>query len=122
MFKNVISKDLFVTIFMQLSFGVLGALIVHVIFIRYSPPTIKTVNVSALENSFIQETVKQKLPKAELSKRVSIFARSLNQTINNMAKQKNVIIVPSEAVIAGGVDLTETVANEVKRSVRNDFS
>lgn len=101
----------------QIFFGMIGALIIHIMLFRHTPLTIATVNITGLEDSFIREITQQHLPTAEMNKKVTAFANALNKTVIDMAKQKHVILIPSEAVIAGSPDMTEDVANKVKRGL-----
>ena len=117
MVKQFINKDMLVLMSAQVFFGMIGALIIHLIIMHHTPLTIATVNITGLEDSFIRETTQQHLPTAEMNKKVTAFANALNKTVIDMAKQKHVILVPSEAVIAGSPDMTREVANIVKRGL-----
>lgn len=117
MFKNLMNKEMIMLIACQLFFGMVGALFIHLILIHQAPRTIATVNIIGLEDSFIRETSNLHLNPAEMDKKVMSFANALNKTVVDIAKQKKVVLLPSEAVIAGSPDFTEEVANQVKRGL-----
>lgn len=117
MFRNLLSKEIILLACSQLCFGALGALIVQLVITHQSTPIIATVNITGLEDSFIRETAKQPLSQTEMKQKVALFADRLNKTVFQLAKQKHLILVPSEAVIAGSPDLTQEVANQVKGEI-----
>lgn len=100
----------------QLIFGMMGALIMQ-LFFSFKAPMIATVNISGLENSFIKETTNKALSPDEMKLKVAQFANALNQSVINIAKEKHVILLMSEAVVAGHRDLTPEVANRVKKGL-----
>lgn len=117
MFKFLLNKESLFLACSQLCFGVLGALIVQVGFHR-PPSLIATVNISELEDSFIKATVKQDLSPIVMKQKAALFSKGLNEVIIQIAKEKHVILIPSQAIIAGSVpDLTEEIANRVKRGL-----
>ena len=93
-------------------FGIVGALLVQ-LFIPKST-TISTVNITGLVDSFVKETAKQSLTSAEMEQKVNQFGEQLQQTIVQLAKQKNTVLLPNEAVIAGTNDLTGEVEKRIK--------
>jgi hypothetical protein len=117
--KNLIklmSKDLILQALSQLGFGIIGALLILVIT-HSKPPTIATVNITGLEDSFIRETSKQTLTDVEKQQKVTAFARSLNQTVIKLAKDKHLVLVISQAVLSDVPDLTQVVAEQIKRRI-----
>lgn len=117
MFKYFVNKEMVLLAGSQLCFGLLGALLIQVWVAHRTPPVIATVNMTGLEDSFIRETAKQALTTAEKQQKVTAFAKSLNEAIAQLAKQKHLVIVLSEAVIAGSPDLTEEIANDIKKRI-----
>jgi hypothetical protein len=114
MFKNLMNKEMMVQAFSQLFFGMLGALLI-VLMTHKVTPTIATVNLTGLEDSFIQETSRQAISEAEKKQKVEIFAKTLNQTVAQLAKEKHLIFMPSQAVISDTPDFTQEVAKQIKR-------
>lgn len=100
----------------QLCFGMFGALLV-LIFTYRTPPTIATVNITGLEDSFIQETSRQSITEAEKKHKVEIFSEILSQTVIRLAKEKHLVLVPSQAVISDSPDLTQEVAKQIKKGL-----
>ncbi len=118
MVKSFLHKNREVLIlgFSQFLFGMLGALLIQMLF-SFKTPTIATINITGLEDSFIKETSKQALSPMEMKQKVTGFAKILNQSVAELAKQKHLVLLPSEAVIAGSHDLTPEVANRVKQGL-----
>lgn len=114
---NLIDNDMMFLISSQLLFGMLGAILIQLIFFYQTTPTIATVNIVGLEESFIRETSKQPLTQAEIKQKATLFANVLNQTVVKIAKQKHLTLMLSEAVIAGSPDLTQEVADQVKKGI-----
>jgi hypothetical protein len=112
-------KEILMLGFSQLLFGMLGALIIQIIFsfMPFKVPMIATVNITGLEDSFIKETSKQALSPNEMKQKVTVFAKSLNQNVTELAKEKHLVLLPREAVIAGSHDLTPEVANRIKQGL-----
>ena len=119
MLKRWMTKDMMVLMGAQLLFGMIGALLIHLLLLPKTPLTIATVNITGLEDSFIHETTQQHLTQAAMNQKVTTFANTLNKTVIEMAKQKHVILIPSEAVIAGSPDMTRDVADKVKKGLKS---
>lgn len=117
MFKNVISKEFTLQAFSQICFGILGTLLVQLIFIRHTTPAIATVNLTALQDSFIRETAKQSLSQEEMKQKVTLFSQQLTQAINKVASEKHVTVLLTEAVISNEKDYTQEVINRVKKGM-----
>lgn len=117
MIKYLMNKEMLTLIVSQLFFGMVGALFIHLILMHKTPRAIATVNIIGLEDSFIRETENLHLNPVEMEKKVKSFANILNKTVVTIAKQKDVVLLPSEAVIAGSPDFTEEIANQVKRGL-----
>lgn len=83
-------------------------------FIAPQKPAIATVDVTRMVNQFVQAQIKLNLPKQELQQRVKTFGAQLETTLNAVAKKQKVVLVPSEAVIAGGKDLTPLVQKDLE--------
>jgi conjugal transfer pilin signal peptidase TrbI len=114
--KKFFNKEMGIQIFAQLCFGMIGALLVEGI-IAYRTPTIATVNVTGLVDSFVKETVKRPLTSLQKQQNVMMFGQRLNQTVSDLAVKKHLILMLSEAVITGSPDLTEEVAETMKKEM-----
>jgi flagellar hook-basal body complex protein FliE len=117
MFKIIFNKTLILQIISQLAFGIIGALLVQAILIK-KPNSIATVNMIALQDSFVHETARESLSQEEKQQRVALFSQLLMQSINQIAKEKQAAVLLSEAVIAGNQDYTEEVANLIKKGMK----
>lgn len=116
MFKQLITKEFMFQVFTQICFGMVGALLLQVI-IQKTQPNIATVNITAIQDSFIRETAKQSLSKEEMERKVTLFSSQLNQTIHKISKENHVTLFLTEAVISGSKDYTQAVADQVKKGM-----
>lgn len=108
----------YLSILLQLSFGMLGALIVHGLFLSHQQQ-VATVNVTHLVQSFVKETAELEVT-AEIKKQKTLqFGKSLNAAIEKVAQKRHVILVVSEAVVAGAPDLSDEVIKEVKKGIKS---
>jgi type-F conjugative transfer system protein TrbI len=116
MLNHFIRKELICQALSQLIFGMVGALLVLTLT-HHIAPTIATVNITGLEDSFIRATSRQPLTEAEKKQRVMLFAKVLNQTVMKIAKDKHLILLPSQAVISDALDVTQEVADQIKKGL-----
>ncbi|RDI41121.1 TrbI F-type domain-containing protein [Aquicella lusitana] len=117
MFKNIINKEFTMQVLTHICFGVVGALLVQFVFIQRTATAVATVNLTALQDSFIRETAKQSLSQEEMKQRVTSFSQQLTQAINKIAKEKHVTILLTEAVISNEKDYTQEIVNRVKKGM-----
>lgn len=94
--------------------SLLIALMIGSFYATHDTKTLVTVNITALQDSFIKETVAQHLSPAEAKEKVAQFSKFLNEAILNLSNNKKMIVLPREAVITGANDETNTVANDIK--------
>lgn len=116
MFKSFINKAFILQALSQLCFGMVGALLILAITHKTSP-VIATVNITGLEDSFIRETSSQSITDLEKKQKVEQFAKALSQTVVQIAKEKHLVLVPSQAVMSDAPDLTPEVARLVKKGL-----
>ncbi len=112
--KSVLQKLL-----CQLIIGMLGAFIVVGLLNQFRTQKIATVNITGLESSFIKETTQQGLDQVQMKEKATQFVKLLDLTLVRLAHRYNLVILPSEAVVAGkSVDYTSYVANQIKAGLR----
>lgn len=70
------------------------------------PVVVGTVEMRAMVDEFVKQAVESKLPREELEKRVNAYAEGLNEAARKLGENHRVLILPAEAVLSGGVDLT----------------
>lgn len=101
-------QDKFLTVLL----GMLGALIVLLAVECFTPShqKIATVDITGLTQQFIEDSHAKNLSKDELKNETVIFGKTLEKTIKQFAYQHNLIIVPKEAVMAGGQDYTRDIS------------
>ena len=87
----------------------LGAILVLIITHFISQPTKKivTVNITGIVNQFIKDETHKNLPNETIEKEVKNFGNKLESTMKQYANQHNLVLLPSEAVIAGSTDYTD---------------
>jgi hypothetical protein len=115
--KNYFSmmKDEHVQYVYSLLFGMLGSLIILMIFMFFQKPSLNvgTVNITGLVDRFIKEEAKKNLSPDLMRNEVKEFGEKMEFVLSNYSKQKNIIFFPSEAVIAGSHDYTSTIINTI---------
>ncbi|HZW61152.1 MAG TPA: TrbI F-type domain-containing protein [Candidatus Babeliales bacterium] len=104
-------------------FGVLGALMVFIVanFFVSPKPSIGTVNITSLVDRFIKEETIKNLPPETLKQEVKAFGRNLEKELKAFSAKNHLILLPTEAVIAGTHDYTalirERLANQQSGNV-----
>lgn len=116
MLKKFINKEVMSQALSQFFFGIVGALLV-LSLTHHTSPTIATINITSLEDSFIQETSKQTLSETDKKQKVETFAKTLNQTVVQLAKEKHLLLMPSQAIISDAPDFTQEIAKKIKRGL-----
>ncbi|HVV69607.1 MAG TPA: TrbI F-type domain-containing protein [Gammaproteobacteria bacterium] len=99
----------------QLLIGMLGAAILFIFFhLEVPAKPIVTVDVSGMINRFIKSETAVKLPPEKMQKQVQAFGNTLENTLHTFARQKQVILLPKEAVIAGTKDVSLEIESRLK--------
>ena len=85
-------------------YGMLGALIIILFFNFFHNQEVRigTVNVTGLVNRFIKQESNKNISDDQLKKEVKHYGITLNKELELLSKQKRVVLLLSEAVIAGG--------------------
>lgn len=88
--------------------GILGAALLWGVqmLARQAPPRIATLDVRALMDEEITRAAKSTLTPQEAAVWVKRYGAQLSQMISGVAKERNLVIVPAQAVMAGAVDVT----------------
>ncbi len=99
----------------QFFISMLGAAALFILFhlIEPSKPVV-TVDVTSIINRFIKSEVTVKLPAEQKQRQVQLFGTLLENTLHNFANNKQVILLPREAVIAGAKDVSPEVEAQLK--------
>lgn len=92
-------------------FGMLGALVVFMLMNAFISPvqSIGTVNITSLVDRFIKEETQKNLPPDTLKQEVKAFGMNLEKELTVFSKQNHLILLPTEAVIAGSQDYTQLI-------------
>jgi hypothetical protein len=79
-------------------------------------PSIATVDMTGLMYRFVKSEASGSASLAEKRIEVRHFSQQLETVLKTIVQEKHVILVPKEAVIAGGNDLTAEVASRLSMS------
>ncbi|MHB1948906.1 MAG: TrbI F-type domain-containing protein [Gammaproteobacteria bacterium] len=92
-------------------FGMLGALFIFMIvhIVDKDRIQIGTVNITGIVDQFIKQESEKNLQPDILKKEVKHFGSNLNKQLQEISKEKNIILMPSEAIIAGSRDFTSLI-------------
>jgi hypothetical protein len=74
------------------------------------------VDITGIIRQFVKVESTQSDSPAQHQERIHAFSAQLESTLQTVAKENHVILVPKEAVIAGGVDLTPEVSKRLEQS------
>ena len=94
----------------QFLIGMLGAVLV---FLCVPKQRIGVVNITSIIDQYVKTEVGQNLPPEELKKRIRAFGLNLEKTVHEIAQKKHLVLLPTEAVVAGGADYTALVSKEL---------
>lgn len=78
----------------------------------YHSTNIVMVDLSKIIDAKVKSLQRKNLPAKEVDLQSRIFARELQGALITYAKAHRVIVVPKEAVVAGGVDITQKLIDE----------
>lgn len=114
MFKTLFDRTQVLQVFSQVLFGMLGAVIIQLIFVHHAPHIV-TVDITGMVKNFESEALKQKLTTEELTQKTKKFGSALNLTMEAYPSDNNAILVPKEVVISGAIDKTDEIRTIVKK-------
>jgi len=94
------------------------SLSVYAVFLTSGQKRIYTIGVNRLTDSFTQGLNNTKLSKDEQSSLLINFARGLDSSLSQF-NAKGGVLMMEEAVLSGGLDITDQVAANIKREIEN---
>ncbi|CAM4391247.1 MAG: hypothetical protein LEGION0398_MBIBDBAK_00173 [Legionellaceae bacterium] len=77
-------------------------------------PEIATINITRVINGFVKEEAQKNLSSDTKKAHVKAFGKRLEKSLLKIAHDKQVVLLPSEAVIAGASDYTSLLLKEMK--------
>lgn len=109
LFRTITKRDLAKTVrYLGISMCLLAmAIFIPFVYDHVRNPRIGVVNITGIVDEFVKTEAKNILPPEELKRRVQIFGTSLEKVLRGISIKKRVILMPSEAVIAGAKDYTQ---------------
>ena len=92
-------------------FGLLGAMVIIFLTHMMAPKErqIATVNITQIIKQFTQAEAKKMMTDETLKRETKAFGRHLEETLKKFAETHHLILVPTEAVIAGCEDVTRLI-------------
>lgn len=98
----------------------LGVIIVITYFFIPQPmPSIGVVNITGIINDFVATESKAATSPENLRIKVRLFGNALEKIVHDISVKKRIVLMPSEAVIAGAKDYTEEVQILLARAIKN---
>lgn len=116
MLKIIATRNVSPLLF-PLLFGMIGAIIIFLFVsaIEEKPKTFATVNITQLVDEFIKEKRHKKVSSEIIKLETKEFGETLEATLQQVAKENYLILLPKEAVIAGVPDVTSIVRNTIEK-------
>ncbi|MBP9777637.1 MAG: TrbI F-type domain-containing protein [Rickettsiaceae bacterium] len=74
---------------------------------------IVTFDVQAVINAFIVEQNSKNLSETELNQQVDKFTIKLSEIVTKESAKNNYVVLPKQAVMAGGIDITNDIKYKV---------
>lgn len=104
--------------------GLLGALTVFIVMHWFDTNHLRvgTVNITGLVDQFIKQESSENRSPEMLKKEVSVFGEQLERALRAYAKEQHLVLLPSEAVIAGSRDYTAIVRAKMRASEQRELS
>jgi len=101
--------------------GMLGSMLIFTIFYLYAPKPQKigVVNVTTLVKNFIKKESTQNKSQDEIAKETKQFGVTLEKTLKQFSSENNLVLMPSEAVFAGGQDYTSIIKSKTQSIIKN---
>lgn len=90
-------------------------MITYHFFVKAHAPRLVTVHLSDLINLRVKQFVKAKLPPEQLKNQMQIFARQLDISLKNLAREHHAVILVSEAVASGAEDVTGEMTSNLQQ-------
>ena len=111
-------KQITLAIFFMLTMAVISSFYTYHAAVKATPKLV-TLDTKKVLQDFIVDAAKSKLEGDELSQYISSYTKSLENITEELARQENLIIMPSGAVIAGDIDITAQVEQLIKKGYGN---
>jgi hypothetical protein len=98
-------------------FGMLGAIMVFLMthFLISPKPQLATINVTLIVDEFMKQKTGKNLSEDALKNESHLFGKKLEANLYQLAIEKHIILLPSEAVIAGAPDYTSYLKTKLSR-------
>ena len=91
----------------------IAVLVLWIFDIFYRPIKIATIDVPFIINAFLESNSNKNLSNDEINKLADGFSSKLTIALHELSKKENLILVPKQAVISGGKDVTKQIKNEL---------
>jgi hypothetical protein len=112
--KEITQKIMASTLVLSFLAGGIGGVVGSVLIAaRVNAPLIATVDITALVHHTIQRESMQNLSEVELRMQLKAFSQSLEHALSTVARERDLILLPKEAVINGAIDATPFVEQQL---------
>ena len=97
--------------------GMLGAIVIFIIIHTFGTNTVPVaiVNITGMVDEFIKQEANKNVQPDDLKKEVRQFGINLNKELQSFSREKHIVLMPSEAVIAGSHDYTLYIYQRMQR-------
>ena len=100
-------------------FWLLGVMVIVIYFFIPRPmPAIGVVNITGIINDFVTTESKANISPEDLRIKVRFFGNALEKIVQDISARKRMVLMPSEAVIAGAKDYTEEVQTLLAKALK----
>lgn len=116
--KTIFRSQIMNVILDKLLSGIVGGLCAFVVIAVFAnkSPNLCSVNVNLIVDDFIKTMAKSNIPANALEKSTHHYMRQLQVEIAKLSKQRQAILLLSEAVVAGSSDVTEIIKSRTDKN------
>jgi hypothetical protein len=107
----------------HITLGMVGALLIVIFvakpFSSSEPMKLKifVVDITGIVDNFVKTQSSLNLPIATLHERARLFSTELEQALNQVAAKNHAILMPTQAVLAGAVNITDQITNKLDKAM-----
>jgi type-F conjugative transfer system protein TrbI len=87
-------------------------------FLVPKKPVVRLVNLNTIQGQFIRQLAERKVSDEQAMRATLEFKAKLQDTLRHFATLNNAILIDSQTVIAGGVEVTDDIARDLSRAMR----
>lgn len=104
--------------YIVLCFVLIQIILVSLVFFVVQKPVVVTFDATRVRGLFIRQLANQPLTEAQIKKVSLRYKQQLEKTLSTYSANHQVVIVDSKQVLAGGVDVTDRLMQELSLSMK----